>query len=1133
MTEKTDQEQYTLKEYCLACLAITVIPVVCVGLTAITMYWVAQQIGWVITLILFLVGPSLVRFTGRKLLAWERRQIEQIETRVELKALLGQLGELNAVTDMPRRVEVCKQSLDLVTRETNETLWAKLQVELGNSLMNNPLGNHAQNVELALAAYQNALQIITKQAMPVEWAMIMANVGNAYHERASGDYEANQAMALQAYENAQEIITRVTDPSKWALLRSNVANLYLMLPEGKHGENVESAIQALTDSLSILEMLGAVTETADTLMNLGNAYMKRVYGNPIENVEIAISYYERALALREPYSHSWAETLGNLGMAHRSRGTDNGEANIEKAIQHFELASEIITSETDPLRWATIQSNLADALFNRVAGDQTENVEKAINILKTITKIPYLSQLPEDWVDVHTNLASAYRERRRGNRASNIEMAIDMYIQSLSICEEYNLSMKRTIVWMNLGAAFLDRLIGDPIQNIELAKKAFTDVLQELDPKDFPVQWSLAANNLANVYANQQHGNRMENMATAIDFYEQSLAIRSRERSPYEWAQTMVNYAMTLEKADEKDALYGEKAIKSLLLALEVFQKSLFPREFELAQTKLGDVYFNSGNWQNAVKHFQEAQLVRDELVLRSSVTDSRIIELGKLGNIASASAYALAKLEQFEEAIVGLEQNLAWLLRNSLIFTDALLDELVPHDREKLRRYLQKIKQLETQAHAAVEVGAQKFSDIATELRELHFELTELIDSIRKYLPGFMTQSIEYADIIHNVTTIGRPIVYLLTTEHGSLALIVLPQSPKVLPVWINEFNEKELDNILEDQAEQMGYLHGAIGAEVDALINVLDQFWDQLGLEIMCPIAEALVKRGYKQAVLIPLGFLRLLPFHAFYLDELIFTMAPSVSTLHSALEWVKVKASKPPVMLAVGNPGLGSQKSLPFAQLEVEQIKSLWPYAIQTFFADQATKQNVIAETSHITHLHLACHGLFDPLQPLESIIQLTGNDFLTVREIIEGSVDMPSMRLVILSACQTGTSDFHLTRDEAIGFPLAFMQMNVPGIISTLWSVTDISTMLLMEYFYRIYLQNGTDIADALCQAQLWLRGVTAEELANRLGQERMKSKDNRLALAEASDYWRRFAAMEPEERPFSHPYYWAAFTFTGA
>lgn len=89
------------------------------------------------------------------------------------------------------------------------------------------------------------------------------------------------------------------------------------------------------------------------------------------------------------------------------------------------------------------------------------------------------------------------------------------------------------------------------------------------------------------------------------------------------------------------------------------------------------------------------------------------------------------------------------------------------------------------------------------------------------------------------------------------------------------------------------------------------------------------------------------------------------------------------------------------------------------------------------------------------------------------------------------------------------------------------------MLLMARFYQLHLQDGLECAPALRPAQLWLRDVTAGELAERFGEERMKLKGSRLTLAEAGDYWRWFAVMEAESQPFSHPYYWAAFTFMGA
>ena len=41
-------------------------------------------------------------------------------------------------------------------------------------------GDRAENLEQAIAAYQQALEVMTRQAMPVEWATVMMNLANAY-----------------------------------------------------------------------------------------------------------------------------------------------------------------------------------------------------------------------------------------------------------------------------------------------------------------------------------------------------------------------------------------------------------------------------------------------------------------------------------------------------------------------------------------------------------------------------------------------------------------------------------------------------------------------------------------------------------------------------------------------------------------------------------------------------------------------------------------------------------------------------------------------------------------------------------------------------------------------------------------
>jgi CHAT domain-containing protein len=118
----------------------------------------------------------------------------------------------------------------------------------------------------------------------------------------------------------------------------------------------------------------------------------------------------------------------------------------------------------------------------------------------------------------------------------------------------------------------------------------------------------------------------------------------------------------------------------------------------------------------------------------------------------------------------------------------------------------------------------------------------------------------------------------------------------------------------------------------------------------------------------------------------------------------------------------------------------------------------------------------------------------------------------------------------------GLQVGSFKLAAPAVISTLWAVNDLSTMLLMERFYQEHLQEGLDIASALSQAQTWLRDVSAEELSKRFANEEeafFSQTRMQMPIVTASEYFSRFASQIPQYRPFAHPYYWAAFTFSGS
>jgi CHAT domain-containing protein len=194
-------------------------------------------------------------------------------------------------------------------------------------------------------------------------------------------------------------------------------------------------------------------------------------------------------------------------------------------------------------------------------------------------------------------------------------------------------------------------------------------------------------------------------------------------------------------------------------------------------------------------------------------------------------------------------------------------------------------------------------------------------------------------------------------------------------------------------------------------------------------------------------------------------------------------------------------------------------------------QATREETLKKLPGATYLHFACHGAFDVDEPLDSTLYLAGADRLTLRDLLDGDLDLSASRLAVLSACQTGITDFRKAPDEAIGFPAGFLQAGVPGVVSTLWPVSDSSTALLLARFYRYHLTDGIDPAVALNRAQQWLRKATVREMGLAEYWEGVYQSSGRED-AEAFRNMRVYRA-NPDKQPFDHPYYWAGFVFTGS
>ncbi|NEO95610.1 MAG: CHAT domain-containing protein, partial [Moorea sp. SIO3G5] len=286
----------------------------------------------------------------------------------------------------------------------------------------------------------------------------------------------------------------------------------------------------------------------------------------------------------------------------------------------------------------------------------------------------------------------------------------------------------------------------------------------------------------------------------------------------------------------------------------------------------------------------------------------------------------------------------------------------------------------------------------------------------------------------------------------------------------------------------------------------------------------------------ILIPHLYLHLLPLHALPINsqqgeatsQILMDRFPAgVSYAPSCQLLQLVQTRKRPDfthLFAVQNP----TGDLSYANIEVEVIKSYFNPAdvLVKKAATQATIDSKPLNTYHC--VHFSCHGYFkyeNPKKPPKFALILA-DAHLTLDAVF--ALKLEQCRLVTLSACETGLIDYTKISDQYIGLPSGFLVAGSPAVVSSLWTVNDLSTALLMIKFYQNLL-NQMSLAVALNQAQLWLRDATVQDLrdwAEQLTKQLNLDNNFKEEVEEELD------SFDNEETPFYSPYYWAAYCAIG-
>jgi tetratricopeptide (TPR) repeat protein len=253
-------------------------------------------------------------------------------------------------------------------------------------------------------------------------------------------------------------------------------------------------------------------------------------------------------------------------------------------------------------------------------------------------------------------------------------------------------------------------------------------------------------------------------------------------------------------------------------------------------------------------------------------------------------------------------------------------------------------------------------------------------------------------------------------------------------------------------------------------------------------------------EQVIVSPEGALFEVPFAALF-DGPRVSMAPSGTVLTHLQGLHRLRGEG---VIAFGGPDYESLEHSP-ACLRLrplpEAAKEAVAVGAPAFTGKEATEAAFVSAAARNVPwrgIHIACHGLFRPRQPMSTALALSrsphDDGLLTLTDIFKLQVNA---ELVVLSACDTARGNV-LPGDGLVGLARAFMTAGSRRVVASLWKVPDVPSRMLMERFHAHWNpkdpeQSPVPAAEALRRAQ------------------------------------RDLVTAHPE---WQHPYYWAAWQVWG-
>ena len=682
--------------------------------------------------------------------------------------------------------------------------------------------------------------------------------------------------------------------------------------------------------------------------------------------------------------------------------------------------------------------------------------------------------------------------------------------------------------------------MGERAANLHAAERIFLDLLEFHVGQQNVHGQALTKFNLGGLYRDFDQGSNSNHLNDSIGCFVECLKLVSQNSDSKLWAEAHEGLARAyINRASERESKDMENAAFHLREALKFFTPELMPGENFLPAVTLAGYHLEKREWKEAA-YFYRLAIAADEWLYRNQLHESArrgALFLSTYASLYTGAAYSLAQVGELEEAVKIVEAGRAKNLRERLDRRRADLVRLQDFRFKDLYQRYMSTSQVMDNLLSFAEADKRPL-DWQNQIEKAQKEFEEVIQEIRvqagNYYPGFkyFLESLPFSEI--RSVAESKPLVYIFSLGVGGMALVVTSSN-----VWAIPLDQlSDLKNWLGGRdTDTDTYLQDVFSGDKEKLKAQLEATTQWLWRSAMKPVVESLLANGFKAAVLIPCGMLSFLPLHAagdenengriFALDSICFSYAPSARVLMEVAQQASSRSFD--TLLAIDNP----DDSLKYSDLETNAAMYHFRESDRVLLkSDQASLENVKQIIGNYDVVHFSTHGGTNLDEPLLSGLLMANGDVLTLKEVL--SLNLPKTRLAILSACQMGVPVEWDIIDECVTLPTGFVQAGVPGVIAPLWSVSDLSTALLIARFYKLWKDERLSPPEALRGAQIWLRNASNSELKVFL-EEDISKQNLQFVLYDSAQKLYALLRLKDEDKsfaPFSNPYWWAGFTYNG-